>query len=222
MSCNEARSLLSSYLDGAVTGRQMQAVGDHLEGCRDCADEYAMLQQTQQLVAALPRPQAPADLALKLRIAVSREAAMARRPRWEGFRVRLQNSLDALMLPATAGLVSALLIFGMLVGLFTIPTPAQGSANDVPTMLYIPPEMTASPYTIGMGSVSSDSLVVEAYVDANGRVYDSRIIQGHPDEEQETALKNALIFTQFRPAMSFGRPIPATKLLSFSKINVKG
>jgi hypothetical protein len=53
-------------------------------------------------------------------------------------------------------------------------------------------------------------------------VYDSKIVEGHPDAEQETALKNALIFTVFRPAMSFGRPIPATKLLSFSRINVKG
>ncbi len=222
MSCIEARSLLSSYLDGAVTGRQMQAVGDHLAACRECAGEYQLLQQTQKLVAALPRPEAPADLSLKLRVALSREAAVARRPRWEGYRVRLENVFDSLMLPATAGLVSALLIFGLLIGLFTIPTPAQGSANDVPTMLYMPPELTNAPYTIGMGSISSDSLVVEAYVDANGRVYDTRIIQGHPDEQQETALKNALIFTQFRPAMSFGHPIPATKLLSFSRINVKG
>ncbi len=222
MMCNEARSLLSWYLDGALTGRQMQALGNHLDGCRECRSQYLLLQQTQKLVSALPRRQAPADLALKLRVAISREAALARRPRWEGFRERMQAAANAFMVPATAGLLSAILIFGMLVGLFTIPMPAADAANDVPTMLYTPPELRTAPYAIGVGSISSDSLVVEAYVDAEGRVYDSRIVEGHPDAEQETALKNALIFTVFRPAMSFGRPIPATKLLSFSKINVKG
>ena len=222
MNCQEARSLLSCYLDGAVTGRQMQSLGNHLAGCRECGTHYFLLQQTQKLVAALPRREVPTDLGLRLRVALSREAALARRSHWESFRERMQAFANGAMVPATAGLLSAVMILGMLFGLFTLPVPAESSLRDVPTILYTPPELAVAPYAIGVGSISSDSLVVEAYVDANGRVYDSRIIQGHPDPEQETALKNALIFTVFRPATSFGRPIPDRKLLSFSKINVKG
>jgi len=222
MRCKEARAFLSCYLDGAVTGRQMQAVGNHLTGCRQCGDQYLLLQQNQKLVSGLPRRTAPPDLALKLRVAISREAALARRSPGDGLRTWFQEAANAIMVPATAGILSAFLIFGMLVGLFAIPVPAADSASDVPTMLYTPPELAEAPYAVGVGSIGSDSLVVEAYVDANGRVYDSRIIQGHPNAEQETALKNALIFTVFRPAMAFGRPIAAKKLLSFSKINVRG
>ncbi len=222
MTCREAKSSLSEYLDGTVTGRQMQALGNHLSGCPDCRTEYVLLKQTQKLVAGLPRPKAPADLPLILRVAISREVAQAHQPRFTGMLVRAQNALGAFMLPATAGLVSAILMFALLIGLFTLPSSLRASENDVPTMLYLPPELTNSPYAMGF-SVNADSLVVEAYVGTDGRVYDSRILQG-PKDAQEfiPQLKNALIFTQFRPAMSFGRPIPGTTVLSFSKINVKG
>lgn len=222
MTCIEARSLLSWYLDGAVTGRQMQAIVNHLADCRDCWTEYVLLKNTQKLVSGLPRPEPPADLALRLRVAVSHEAALARRPRLEGTWLRLQNALNSLMLPATAGLVSALLIFGLLIGMFTMPAPAQGGIlNDVPTILYTPPELANSSYGFG-SAINADSLLVEAYVDASGRVYDSRILHGDPDARERSELQNALIFTVFRPALNFGRPVPGKTLLSFSKINVRG
>ncbi len=226
MNCREARSLLSCYLDGAVTGRQMQAIGNHLAGCPQCQPDYVLLKQTQRLVSELPRPKVPADLALNLRVAVSREAALARRPRFEGLRLSLAAAMQTFMLPATAGLVSAVLIFGLLIGMFTIPAPLQGASNDVPTVLYTPPELSSiAPYAMEFGSsaVNADSIVVEVYVDANGRVLDYRPVQEPVDAQQVIPeLKNALIFTVFRPATTFGRPTAGWTLLSFSKINVRG
>jgi len=35
-------------------------------------------------------------------------------------------------------------------------------------------------------------------------------------------VKQMLIFTTFRPALSMGRPTPSRAVLSFSKISVKG
>jgi hypothetical protein len=71
--------------------------------------------------------------------------------------------------------------------------------------------------------VGDDALVIEAYVDANGRVDDYRILS-KPDEAKDVLpeLKNLLIFTTFRPALSMGRPTTGTAVLSFSKISVKG
>jgi hypothetical protein len=86
---------------------------------------------------------APADLALKLRLAISREAAQARRPRFEGALVRLENALNAFMVPATAGLVSAVLFFGLLLGFFALPAELQASSGDVPLMLYTGPQLRA-------------------------------------------------------------------------------
>jgi hypothetical protein len=74
-----------------------------------------------------------------------------------------------------------------------------------------------------MGSINADSVVVEAFVNANGRVEDYRILSGPQDaHDLLPQLNNALIFTVFRPATSLGRPTSGRAVLSFSKINVKG
>jgi hypothetical protein len=76
---------------------------------------------------------------------------------------------------------------------------------------------------MGMGAINDDSLVVEADIDANGRVQDYRILSAPADTQALLPqLKNMLIFTVFRPATAFGRPTSGRAVLSFSKINVKG
>lgn len=218
MNCAEARRQLSPYLDGVITGHQMRELGEHMAQCRGCASEYAMLRATQHAVAALGRKQPPPELALRLRVALSREASEVRRSAWEGLRVRVQNALNPLMVPATAGALTAVIIFGLLIGFFALPT----SANDVPTILYTPPQLAVSPFSTSVG-VSGDAIVVEAYVDANGRVQDYRILSAPKDSEAMIpSLDNALIFTVFHPATSFGRPTAGKAVLSFSRINVQG
>src|ERR1700741_1530397 len=105
MTCAEYKKQFSLYLDGQVSGAEMFALTRHMETCPDCTEEYAELRRTQQLLAELRRAKAkaPPDLALRLRLAVSRESAQARRSRFEGAMVRLSNALNAFMVPATAG-----------------------------------------------------------------------------------------------------------------------
>lgn len=222
MKCTQAKSLFSTYLDGAVTGLQMRAIGEHLEACPACAAEYAGLRQTQVLVASLGRKKAPADLALKLRVALSNEARMTARLRWEGVWVRLEDALNGFMLPATAGLVSALLMFGLLMGYLAVPPSVRAARNDVPTLLYTPPQLTASQFDLS-AIQADDSLVVETYVDENGRVQDYRILNApHASEQLIREVDNFMIFTVFRPATAFGQPAPGRVVLSFSKVSVKG
>jgi len=68
----------------------------------------------------------------------------------------------------------------------------------------------------------SEPLIVEAYVGADGRVQDYRILSGESGGPVLSELKNMLIFATFRPATSFGRPTAGRAILSFSKIQVKG
>jgi len=223
MNCAQIKRLFSPYLDGRVNGSEMRALTRHVEQCGNCAREYAAMQWTQQLLSSLGPKKAPADLALKLRVAISREAAEMRRPQFEGVLVRLQNALDAFMVPATAGLVSAMLTFGLLLGFFALPAELRASSADVPLMLYIEPQLERSAFGTSLGNMGDDALVIEAYVDANGRVEDYRILS-QPDDAQAVLpqLKNLLIFTTFHPALSMGRPTSGTAVLSFSKISVKG
>ena len=223
MNCGEAKDLFSPYLDGAVTGTQMHAIARHLQACAHCRRDYELLQYTQRLLAAVGRKKAPADLALKLRVAISQEAALAKQPLFQGFLVRLQNAVNGLVVPATAGLASAVVIFGLLMSLFALPGQLQAGNGDVPLMLYTAPELQHAPFGMTLSSINGDSLVIEAYVDANGRVQDYRIVSD-PDDSKDLLpqVKNMLIFTTFRPATSMGRPTSGRAVLSFSKVSVKG
>src|SRR3984885_5906368 len=96
MRCTEAKELFSPYLDGAVTGRQMLGGERHLTACAGCQREYRLLRETQRMLVSVGRPKTPEDLGLKLRLAISREAAHARRP-LHCRRVRLGSLPDALI-----------------------------------------------------------------------------------------------------------------------------
>lgn len=221
MKCAQAESLFSPYLDGAVTGTQMHALNQHLQTCAPCKQEYFALQQTQQLLAQAGRRKAPGDLALKLRVAISREVAQTQRPRFDGVVMRLENALNAFMVPATAGLVTAVVVFGVLMGFLALPL--QGDNDDVPLMLHTSPQLQQSAFGAALDSINEDSLVIEAYVDSNGRVQDYRILSDSTEsKELLPQVKNMLIFTTFRPATSMGRPTAGRAVLSFSKISVKG
>jgi hypothetical protein len=219
MNCSQARSLFSPYLDGVLNGRQMRDLGNHLAQCAACSQESTLLADTQRAVSSLGRRPAPPELALKLRVALSHEAARSRARSFTGLRVRLEDALNAFMVPATAGVLSAIVFFGLLIGLFALPVQAN---NDVPTMLYTPPVLAQSPFSNGMERMNAESIVVEAYVDANGRVQDYRILSAPTTDEIKPQLENMLIFTTFRPATAFGQPTSGRAVLSFSKINVKG
>lgn len=205
----------------------MRAITRHVEQCVRCAREYAAMQRTQQLLAHMGHgsrsTKAPVDLALQLRLAISREAAQTRHPRFEGVLVRLENTMNAFMVPATAGALSAVLTFGLLLGFFALPATLQASSGDVPLTLYTGPQLQQSAFGTSLGNMGDDAVVVEAYVDANGRVEDYRILS-QPSDAQAVLpqLKNLLIFTTFRPALSMGRPTAGTAVLSFSKISVRG
>ncbi|MBV9086762.1 MAG: zf-HC2 domain-containing protein [Acidobacteriaceae bacterium] len=215
--------MFSLYLDGAITGRQMRDLGEHLNDCTACRADYSELRRTHTLVTALGTRKAPAELALKVRVALSREIASDRRSPLQNLAVHLENALNAFMLPATAGVVSAVICFGLLIGVLAFPASLVGSRDDVPTLLYTPPQLQALPPDLALVAPSPDPVVVETLVDANGRVQDYRIISGPGNHDTlRPELNNIMIFTTFRPATSFGVPTQGRAVISFAKINVKG
>jgi hypothetical protein len=132
----------------------------------------------------------------------------------------MANALRPFMVPATAGIVATIIMFGVLMGFIT---PVQANTNDVPLLLSTNPELQQTSFGAALASVSEDSLVIEAYVDANGRVQDYRILSDSDrSKDLPHPVKNMLIFTTFRPATLMGSPRPGTAILSFSKVSVKG
>jgi len=218
MKCAEAKPLLSPYLDIAITGREMNAVREHLKGCAKCRTELSLLTTTQRMVSELGKKPAPAELALRLRVMVSQEAAQQRRNSLEALWLQWNNAVRAFMVPAMAGMVSAVIIFGLMIGML-MPAQMSAAADDIPSGLYTPPQLSSSPFGYDPGQ-ASDAMVVEAYIDASGRVQEFRVLQG--PTELSPQLKNMLLFTQFRPATSFGLPTSGRAILTFTGISVRG
>jgi hypothetical protein len=137
--------------------------------------------------------------------------------------VRMENTFRAFMVPATAGFLSALIIFGIAMAYFVVPSTLRAE-NDVPlVMVNTAPVLQQSAFGMTLDTIDADSLVIEAIVDANGRVQDYRILSDPNDSKDVLPqVKRMLIFTTFRPALSMGRPTPSRAVLSFSKISVRG
>ena len=169
MNCSQARSLFSPYLDGVVNGRQMRDLGNHLAQCAACNQEYAVLAATQRAVSSLGRRQAPPELSLKLRVALSHEVARARARSLAGLQVRLENALNAFMVPATAGVLSAIVftvVFGRIAKL-----PSEGTA---PYILLVYVGMLPWQFFANALSESSNSLITNSNMIS--KVYFPRLI----------------------------------------------
>ncbi len=223
MRCTEARPLFPLYQDGAVTGMEMHALSEHMGECDVCQSEYLKLENTRLLVSSLGRKAAPPDLALKIRVAVSRERSRSFRHILASYAVRLENGVNAFMFPATAGIVSAVVFFVALIGFFV---PPKADADDVVPGVYmrarlLPPQSAMSS-SADIDLNLDTPVVVQAYVDTGGRVQNYEIIAGPDTEAIRSQLNRALLFTSFSPAYAFGQPVPGTAVISFSHVNVKG
>jgi hypothetical protein len=220
MTCGQVTAMLSAYLDGAVTGRQMYSLDQHLRNCGDCKAEYDSLRRTQALLSAVGKAKAPEDLSLKLRLAISHEAARVRQPLWGSFGLRMQNALKAFMVPATAGIFATIVIFGLLMGFIS---PVQANTNDVPLLISTDPELEQGAFDMTLSEAGPDSLIIEAYINTDGRVENYRILSDQDQsKELPSQVKSMLIYSRFRPATWMGSPRPGTAVLSFSRISVKG
>lgn len=223
MRCTEARPLFPLYLDNAVTGNTKQAIAGHLSGCKDCQSEYRKLENTRLMVAALGRKPAPADLALKIRIAISQQKSRNWRTVLQGYMVRVEDTFNAIMFPATAGILTAIIFFCALTGFFV---PARVGADDVVPGVYMParwqPPQTAMSAAADSALNFEAPVVIQAYVDARGYVQNYEIIAGPDNEDVRSQLNRALLFTTFSPAYAFGQPVPGTAVICFSHMTVKG
>ena len=224
--CISMQAKLSDYLDGRLTGREMQRIAAHLERCPGCASEWTSLRELQSSLAALGAVPEPDDLLLRIRVAVSQERAKSRKHPLQTWRLVWRNTVGPFLLQAGAGFASAVLLLGaviLLVGIVTKPEAAQASGDE-------PLGMATAPHLLYFLSGASDSqiaalpgpVVVEAYVNGEGAVYDFRIVSGPTDADTRTQVENLLVSGVFAPARFFGRPVRGLAVLSFSGVSVRG
>lgn len=218
MRCAEARPLFPAYLDNTVSGAEMQALSEHMNTCPECRSDYRELENTRLLVASLGRKPVPSDLALRIRLALSRERSRTWHSRLQSYMVWLEDVVNAFMFPATTGILTTVIFFGAVTGFFVAK---QAGVGDLVPGLSAPARVQATwPFAADLNLEAP--VVVQAYVDINGRVQNYDILSGPDNQGVRSQLNRALLFTKFSPAYAFGQPVAGTAIVSFSHVNVKG
>jgi hypothetical protein len=213
-------------MDDRLNGREMQFIAAHLEDCRACSREWSSLRQVQASLASLGPAPEPADLPLRIRVAISRERARSRQSIFTGWNLAWRNTLGPFLLQASAGFASAVLLMGsviVLATMFTQPEIAHAS-KDEPLGNATAPRLLYLSSAVGNNEIESFSnpVVVEAYINGAGRVYDYRIVSGPTDAATRSQIENLLLFSVFEPARFFGQPVRGLVVLSFSGVSVRG
>jgi hypothetical protein len=232
--CTEIQACFSSYLDGAMNGHEMLEIsrhiegfedatsGSHVAGCKDCARELAAWRLTQEAVSTLGPAKAPADLGLKLRLAISHEHARRESRLLDRLSLAWDNAVRPVLVQVSTGLVGTIVLgVPLLLGAVAAPQPVL--ANDEPLGALTAPHYLYSIVTPGdIVTPHGNSIVVEASVDAAGRVYDFTIVSGPQDDAIRTRVADQLLGSVFEPASAFGVPIRGRVVVTFSGISVRG
>lgn len=221
--CAGARSRFSEYLDGALDGRVMGELASHLEICTACSAEFTAWRSLQSILGELGPSAPPEDLQAQLRDALAGEL------RYGSYLSPFQqlaafgrNTLAPLFVRAGAGLAAALVLLGTTTWFIGSVAPVQ--ANDDRLANLHPPRFlyTAVPFQPITGPRPFVAVMVEAKVDARGRVYDYAILEGPDDPSTRARIEASLLASVFKPATVFGEPVRGHAMITYTVISVHG
>jgi len=131
-------------------------------------------------------------------------------------------------LPATGGFTVALIVFVIVCQLLGLGMPLRAVTDDSPTNLLQPARLEAlAPFAVtGLeesGHSGPHALLVETTINSEGEAVDYEILAGPDNPAIRRQLDLVLLFSRFRPQMSFGRFTSGGRVvLSFSDISVRG
>jgi hypothetical protein len=212
--CVEIRNHFSDYLDDLCAPEARKSIRYHLSFCEVCQERLEQWQSVREELHALPRRQVPPELALRLRVQMSQRLHKnLLPPLW----VRLENALKPLLIPATGGVITAVICFCLIMGSQVVPIT---DIPDVTVQLVTPARVQAlAPMDFNTGD---NSLVLVTQINAEGRVKGYRVLSGEHSPELMHRLDRMIYFSVFQPATMFGKPTDGEVVLSLRRITVRG
>jgi hypothetical protein len=213
--CVEIRNHFSDYLDATCDPQALKAIRFHLRYCASCRQDLEVWETMHADLQSMPCAQVPPELALRLRVEVSQSLhrkVVGRVRMWLG------DVLQPMLLPASGGVLAAMVCFCLIMGSLVVPAT---KTPDVPLAFVTPPRV------LDLGPLDFDfvgeaPLVLVTRVDAGGRVMGYRVLSGESSPELIHQLDRVIYFSLFQPATSFGRPTDGQVVLSLRRINVRG
>ncbi len=213
-SCVEIRGYFSDYLDDVCDLQRIRSLNYHLDYCAPCREDLERCRAMKAHLRALPRRRVPPDLALRLRVRMSQELHRnLLRRLW----VRLENSLQPLLLPASGGILTAVICFGLIMGSHAVPVV---TSPDVPISIATPVRVRElAPINF---TKDDQSVVLVTKIDSGGRVQSYEVLSGQKSPELLHHLDRTIYFSVFDPATTFGKPTDGQVVLSLRRITVRG
>ncbi len=219
MICHWTQNRIPKYLEGGLSRPETLLLRTHLAECPQCLAAYERLEPIGSMVRSVAVPPPPLHLGVQIRSAVSIELARRADPnrRWTLLGMRIGDLMRPLAVPAIGGVLSALLLVtALLSGLWMTPSVY---ADDIPVkflsnaFLSEPVMKMRSPYPVDR------DFTVLAYINAQGEVYDFEVAEAELlDARSRGQIGNALLMSQFQPAMNFGQPMPGRVVILFQRI----
>lgn len=201
----------------------MGELASHLDVCDECSSEFLAWRSVQSVLGELGPSQPPPALQSQLRdaLASERRSATYLSP-FQQLRAFGRNTFAPLCLRLGAGLGAASVLLGTTIWFVGSAAPVQ--ANDDRLTDLHPPHFLYSgvPFEALDTQKRFVAVMVEAKVDARGRVYDYTILQGPSDAETRARIETNLLASVFKPATVFGEPVPGHAMITYTTISVQG
>lgn len=220
--CEAVREEFGSYLDGTISGVEMNAIATHLEDCRQCANEFADLRLMQQALSSLGPAQTPVSLQDQLLEALAVERNNGTHlPFGRRVLALFRDSIAPMALRVSAGIAVAAVLIGSLVWMYA-PSLAVQANDDAMAHLVGPHYLYSEVPPQPIETRHDTPIVIEAKVDTEGRVYDYYIVEGPKDHQVQVKIQENLLASVFKPATVFGVPVRGHVLLTYTGVSVRG
>jgi anti-sigma factor RsiW len=213
--CASVQGLLSAFMDSETSWQETAHVESHLEHCGACRQELDGLAAVRNFVASSEPPAAPEGLALQVRVLLSR--TLNTDYAWR-FKFLVTDFVKPFAIRAAVGAsVTAVLFAVMLVGL--VANQPLMASDTVPLAAVRQPVRPTEAAKLWLAGTEWDRppepLLIEAYVDGEGRAYDYRVIEGELTPEVDRWVWERLYYAQFSPETRFGVAVSSSIMLSF-------
>lgn len=229
MNCRQALRRLPGYLDGAIRSSEHLQVSEHLDSCADCREQLERFRRLSLCLSHVQPVAVPADLVTRIRVQVSQARSFwsAARHAWGRAKLVFENILEPLAVPATGGIVTALVTFILLVQNTLVGVPMGFVPNDLPLNLVQPAKVESlAPFAVpGLAAAEGNpsGTLIEVTLNAQGGAVSFQILSGPNNATVQRQVEQLLLFSRFRPRLSFGRPTDGGRvLIGFSEIRVRG
>lgn len=216
MMCWSTKRRITDYVDGRLRGTDRSRVAAHLAQCEICSQQVEDLASVRSTLRDLGESIPPARLRTELLVIGSRlreTASTSRLERlWNSWKLRVNEIMRPLTIPATGGLLSSFILFAVLA--MTISASSRVAAYEVPVLYANTVDANLVPFEL------RSAVVLTLSLDDKGRIKDyavrdaSASFVGDPGRLQQ----NNIALPEFRTVLAMTQPVNRDISISFTPL----